>query len=197
MLTSIGVTPVSTLSVPGTTDAAIALDTLRSISKEVQAQGWWFNQDFNVSFAASNSEITVPASVLAIRPSFGTVDSTPESRQFILRDNKLWDQGSKTYTFASTVRADVIYEIEYENLPESFRRYIAIRAARVFQTKVLGDEAQGVWSERHELEAWSIVEGDEVVQNPQSSLFMRRARAVGGAYRADPVVATQGNQRQR
>lgn len=197
MLTAIGVTPVNTLDVSGLTDAAIALDTLRNISKEVQTKGWWFNQDFNVTFAASNSEIVVGPAYLSVRPTFGLVSTAGETRQFVLRNNKLWDVGNQTAVFASSVRADVIREIEFEDLPESARRYITVRAARVFQTKVLGDETQGVFTERHETEAWSILEGDDVVQSPHSTLYSRRARLMGGTFRPDPVVGGQPAQRQQ
>lgn len=187
-LTAIGVTPVNTLDVPGTTDAAIALDTLRRVSKAVQAKGWWFNQDYNVSFAASGTEVTVGPDYLAIRPSAGTLSQGPETRNFVLRNNKLWDMDNKTHIFNTSVRADVIKEIEFENLPESFRWYVTVRAARIFQTKVLGDETQGVFTEMHELEAWSAVEGDDVVMNPVSTLYLRKARLVGGSLRPDPVT---------
>lgn len=197
MLTAIGVTPVNTLDVPGTTDAAIALDTLRNISKEVQLKGWWFNQDTNVTFAASNSEITIAATHLSVRPTRGTVTQSAETRNFVLRDGKLWDLDNKTSTFASSVRADVIREIEFENLPESARRHITVRAARVFQTKVLGDETQGVFTEQHEMEAWSILEGDDVVQAPHTSIFMRRARLIGGSFRPDPASRSAGSQQRQ
>ena len=197
MLTAIGTTPVNTLNVSGLTDAAIALDTLRSISKEVQTKGWWFNQDYNVSYAASNSEIVVPSTVLTIRPTFGNYGADPELIPFVQRNNKLWNQTSNSTNFVSTVRADITKEIEFESCPESASRYITIRAARVFQTKVLGDEQQGVYTETHEQEAWLIIEGDDAVSNPQTSLFMRRARLTGGSFRPDPIRSQQPQQRQR
>ena len=197
MLTAIGTTPVNTLNVSGLTDAAIALDTLRNISKEVQTKGWWFNQDFNVSYVASNSEIIVPATILSIRPTYGTTSADPETVRFVSRDNKLWNLDTKSAVFVTTIRADTIKEIEFENLPESVRRYVTVRSARIFQTKVLGDETQGVFTETHEVEAWSILEGDDVTNNPQTSLFMRRARMMGGSFRPDPIRAQQPQQQRQ
>lgn len=197
MLTAIGTTPVNTLNVSGLTDAAIALDTLRSISKEVQTAGWWFNTDTAISLTPAGTTITIPATVLSVRPSFGNTSVPPEPINFALRDNKLWNLDTNSAVFASAVRADQVRELEFENLPESARRYVTVRAARIFQTKVLGDEAQGVFTERHEMEAWSIFEGDDAINSPATSLFMRRVRAIAAQFRPDPHQSNPPQQGRR
>lgn len=196
MLTAVGTTPVNTLSVSGLTDAAIAFDTLVAVSKEVQSKGWWFNTNIAAQYTPAANVITVPANVLSIRPTFGTYAIAPETVQFALRDNKLYNLETNA-NVAVSVRADVVKEIEFENLPESARRYITVRAARIFQTKVLGDETQGVFTERHEAEAWSNLEGDDAVGAPQSSLYMRRVRAVASQYRPDPIITQQSQGRRQ
>lgn len=188
MLTAIGTSPVSTLEVPGLSDAAIALDTLRAISKEVQTHGWWFNRSYAVSLAPASNQITVPATMLSVNPTRGTDAVPAEVTRFCTRDNKLFNMNTNSYTFAAPVKADVTYELEFENLPESVRRYVTVRAARIFQTKVLGDEQLGVFTSQNEQEAWSILEGDEGQNNPHSMMFMQRVRARARQSRPDPVT---------
>ena len=50
----------------------------------------------------------------------------------------------------------VTWFLAYEELPESARRYIAVRAARLFQTSVLGSDQLYVFTEKHEEEAYLI-----------------------------------------
>ena len=196
MLTSIGVTPVNTLNVSGLTDAAIALDTLRSTSKEVQSHGWWFNKDVAQQMVPAGGFITVPSTILSVRPSLGTYNQSAETTRFVLRDNKLWDTDLKA-NVNTTVYADVVKELEFENLPETARRAIYVRAARIFQTKVLGDEQLGVFTEAHEQEAWKALEADEGMSAPESTLFQRRVQATASALRPNPVSSNQMQGRQQ
>lgn len=196
MLAAVGTTPVNTLSVSGLTDAAIALDTLRFTSKEVQSRGWWFNQDKAVQYIPASGEIVVPDAVLSIRPTYGTYTQAPETTRFVQRDGVLWNLDTKAKVTIS-IYADIIREIEFENLPESVRRAVYVRAARVFQTQVLGDDQLGVFSEAHEAEAWVALEGDEALNNPETSLFLRRVRAVASSMIPDPVQSARGQQQAR
>ena len=47
ILASVGQAPVTTLDQTNP-DVAIAYDTLLEVSKEVQAEGWTFNQEFEI-----------------------------------------------------------------------------------------------------------------------------------------------------
>lgn len=200
LLTSVGNAPVNTLNAPGNSDIAIASDTIESISREVQTRGWWFNSTSYVSLAPANNEITVPANLIALRPSRGTNSSPPETRNFVIRAGKLYDPLTGSSAFTSAVRADAIYLLDFTDMPESARRYVTVRAARIFQTKVLGDESLGVFNEAHEQEAWQILEGDHGVSAPHADLFMQRVRRMSRLSRPDPVTSAEAggrNGRQR
>lgn len=186
MMTAIGTTPVNSLDAPGSADVAIAVDTLDSISREVQSEGWWFNTSHYESLAPSGNQITVPANVLSLRPSAGTTSNPPETRPFVVRENKLYNPLTASFSFTSAVRADIVRLLDFEDLPESARRYIAIRAARIFQEKVLGDENMGVFKDTHERDAWQTFEGDHLVSTPFSDMFLRRVRGMSRMLRPDP-----------
>jgi hypothetical protein len=47
MLTSIGESPVNTITASTTTDVSIAIQILDNVSREVQSVGWYFNTDTN------------------------------------------------------------------------------------------------------------------------------------------------------
>lgn len=198
LLTAIGTVPVNTLDAPGSSDVAIAKDTVESISREAQSKGWWFNTDYARSFSpASNSQITVPGNILTIRPSKGTTTVPAETRQFVLRDGKLFNVLTNSFNFTGTVRADVAVQLDFGDLPESARRFITVRAARVFQTKVLGDDQLGVFTAQHEMEAWQILQEDHAASTPNSDMYMQRVRRMGRLMRSDPVSTTGQQQQQQ
>lgn len=187
MLTAIGTMPVNTLEVAGLTDAAIARDTLRSIAREVQSQGWWFNSSRSVQLAPSGGVIAVPASALRVTPALPTATAAGEATQFATRNNRLINLTTNLETgWGAPVKADIVYSMVFENMPESARRYVTVRAARVFQTKVLGDEALGVFTEAHETDAWMILEGDHRQATP-STVYLDRLRTRFNGVRRPPA----------
>ena len=64
ILASVGQAPVTTLDQTNP-DVAIAYNTLLQVSREVQAEGWTFNQEYNYKFTPdTNDEILIPNNVL-------------------------------------------------------------------------------------------------------------------------------------
>ena len=55
ILASVGQAPVTTLDQTNP-DVAIAYDTLLQVSKEVQAEGWTFNQEFEYEIVTDNNK---------------------------------------------------------------------------------------------------------------------------------------------
>lgn len=192
MLTAIGTMPVNTLEVAGLTDAAIARDTLRSITRELQSSGWWFNSSRNVTLNPAAGVIAVPNGALRVTPALSTATTVGESTQFVTRNNRLLNAVTNSdTTWSAAVRADIVYSMTFENMPESARRYAAVRAARVFQTKVLGNETLGVFTEAHESDAWMILEGDHRVSSP-SSVYLDRIRTRFSGVRRPPASYRNG-----
>ena len=64
ILASVGQAPVTTLDQTNP-DVAIAYDTLLQVSREVQAEGWTFNKDFDVKVTPDSDDyIKIPNNVL-------------------------------------------------------------------------------------------------------------------------------------
>lgn len=197
LLTAVGTTPVNTLTTSGLTDAAIAQDVIGSVSREVQSRGWWFNTVRSMQLTPAGSNIAVPANMLQVTPALPTSANPGETMHFVQREGKLYDLIGNSYTFASSVRVDAVMLFDFEQIPESVRRYITIRAARIFQTKVLGDGQLGVYTTEHEMEAWQIIDGNHAASGP-SSLYLDRVRNRSQALRqSQNPISLQQQQSQR
>lgn len=150
MLSVIGESPVNSLDSTGLSDVAIAKNILKEVSLEVQDDGWTFNQEDNVTLPLdSDGFVTVPPNALRVeRMSDDT--STP---QFTVRGSRLYDRDNHTYTFKAAPRCQITYFLDYMELPQAARFYIAIRAARKFQKRNVSSGLLEKFSEQDELDA--------------------------------------------
>ena len=161
MLTTIGEQPVSSLdNLAGLQDASIARQILSNISRTVQSKGWVFNLDLQVTYSPnSNGEIILGSNVIRIDTTSKVRSST---KDIIERGGKLYDRENNTSVFTDDVKVDRVIVLNFEDLPESARRYIATRSARVFHDRVVGsgelhrfftEDEQMAWSELLEYES--------------------------------------------
>lgn len=133
MLSAIGETPVNSLT-SGLVEAELAETILGQVSRSVQTQGWSFNRDIGVELPANNNgEVPLPNNVLS-------ADSINvyNSRNLIQRGQKFWDRKELTYIINESVKADLVYELTFTDLPPIARSYITVRAARIFQDRIVG-----------------------------------------------------------
>lgn len=133
LLSTIGEPPINTLTGDGSPSVSASRSILGEISRAVQAQGWNFNREYDVPFNPDvNGEIAVPSDVLGIE----VKNAKYGIRDVIRRGAKLYDRGNRTFVFTMPLWADVIYLRDFEELTESARYYIAIRAARTLSNRV-------------------------------------------------------------
>jgi hypothetical protein len=69
----------------------------------------------------------------------------------------MYDRVKNTYAIGTAVQVDMVVLLEFEEMPETARRYVAIKAARVLQDRVLGSEALHSYNSQDEMMAWSNV----------------------------------------
>jgi len=139
MLSGIGQAPVVSLDVANP-EIAIAVDILEQVDREVQGEGWHFNTEVAYPFMASNAgTIIVSTNVLQLSDN---KFANKQKYQTVLRDGKLYDKIKHTYTFTAgeTVKCDVVWKFDFEDLPQVFQDYISQRATRVFAGRVLGSQ---------------------------------------------------------
>ena len=152
MLSAIGEAPVTALNL-GLVEADIAETILESVSKEVQSQGYSFNRQLSVVFNPdSNNNIILPADILR-------ADSTQKTGNLDLvqRGLKMFDRVNNTYTITGTVYLDIVTQLDFLALPEVVKRYITIRAGRIFLDRVVGSATLHGFSEKDEARALSEI----------------------------------------
>lgn len=158
MLRAIGESPVSTLVGDVGVDVVTAKQTLATIMKSVQTEGWQFNTEYGYPLQRDgNNEITVPgnaASVDVVKGYYG--DNDP-----VLRGTKLYDRKNHTYTFDADLKATIIFLLPFEEMPESARHYIAYRATRKFQDDMVGSNDLNRYNARDEMTARIVFENDQ------------------------------------
>jgi hypothetical protein len=152
MLGTIGESPINSLdAATGVVDAVTARAILSEVSVQVQEEGWHFNTEYEFVLTPSldSKEISVPANAIE-------VDASAYDRNDIdvaIRGNRLYDRKNKTFQFQQDIKADLTILLEFNELPQAARHYITIRAARVFQQRVIGSDTLGSFSEKDEARA--------------------------------------------
>ncbi len=195
-----GEPPINSLTGPQGSDATIARNILTEASREVQNHGWNFNTLYNQTLSPNDSnEIVLADEVLRVdndptsgsnNDSISTLGSSLESREVIQRGDKLFDKTNNTFTFNESIRLTVVYLYTFEELPEPARRYITIRAARMFQDRMVGSQLHSSFVRADEANALANLkefEGDTADRTifDNSDVFNtinRRGGLRGGGY---------------
>lgn len=183
MLATIGETPVSTLVVSGLTDVSIAKTTLAEQNRAVQKRGWDFNTDRDYQLALDlDSKIEVPPNALQI-------DAEDKSRDVVYRGGFMYDRDKNQFTFDNALKFKIIRYFSFEDLPEAARYYIAIRAARIFQKRILGDDTVDVFTAEQEVDAKIDLEDADsetadrnMMNDPELHSFVRAGRDPRSAH---------------
>lgn len=133
MLGHIGESPVNSISDTNALpiSAATAISVLDEVSRAVQAEGWHFNTELKVTLSpAGDGTITLDEDVLEV-----DTTSNPDIAQ---RGLSLFDRSSNTSVFTSDLEVNLTRLLDWTSLPEAARRYITLRASRVFQGRLVG-----------------------------------------------------------
>lgn len=149
MLSTIGETPINSIeSVSGFADAIIAKQILDEIGVAVQEHGWHFNTEIQYVLTP-----TYPAKEIIIPDNCIEVDTEDQSIDVAMRGNRLYDKINHTYQFEEPLTCNLIVLLEFEEVPQAARHYITVRAARVFQQRVVGSQLLGAFTEKDEMRA--------------------------------------------
>lgn len=165
MLPIIGETPVNSLADDQVADVALARATLAEVNREVQASGWHFNREYEVPFARNiDGEIPIPSNVAR----FDVPASNPKN--IIQRGTRAYNKTDRTYVFTETLKATVVYFLPFNEIPESARYYITIRAARKFAARTDADQLVNNFTSKDEADARAMFL-DENEENADSTIF--------------------------
>lgn len=154
MLGTISVAPVSSIEDSGSLNVSVAKQMLFDTSREVQTYQYYFNTDSDYPLKRNtDNEIPLPENTLYVAPNrdYWALKATP-------RGQKLYNGKDHNYKFDKDLKGDVTFFLKWAELPQAAKQYIAIKAARKFQLRMLPDDYTSKFSQQEELEARAQLE---------------------------------------
>ncbi len=154
MLSAIGEAPVNSISGTNNVDVSVAKNILDETSLSIQSEGWNFNTEYNVTYTKdTDNKIPLPSNAVQ-----ADSNSQYRDRNVVIRNGYLYDLDNHSDVFTSSVvtpTVDVVLIQQFEHLPEYARRYIAIKAARRFAARFIGDAGLAELMQVDEQEAYN------------------------------------------
>ena len=155
MLAAIGEAPVNSLTGQVPVDVRIAQSTLIEVNKRIQSEGWSFNTEIDVTLVRNQTtkQIELSTDILRIDANIHqhpTIDP-------IQRGLKLYDRLNNRYEFEEDLICTVVYFRSFIELTEPARRYINIKAARIFVDRLVSDDGLRTYTEQDETRARAIL----------------------------------------
>ena len=143
ILMSVGESPVNTLTVQSP-EVAIAQKTLRQVCREIQAEGWSYNTENEYPIDLdTNNQCIVPNNVLQMDLNIyqhgKDYDVVRRSDNGVM---KVYNKKNHTFTFenCSKLYFDIIWMLDFEDLPQAFKDYITIRASRIASNRMVNSQ---------------------------------------------------------
>ena len=143
ILMSVGETPVNTLTVQSP-EVAIAQKTLRQVCREIQAEGWSYNTENQYPIDLdTNNQCIIPNNVLQL--DLNIFEHGKDYDVVRRSDNgvmKVYDKKNHTFTFenCSKLYFDIIWMLDFEDLPQAFKDYITTRASRIASNRMVNSQ---------------------------------------------------------
>jgi hypothetical protein len=166
-------------------DAQMASDIIDETSRSVQGHGWHWNREKHTLSPNVANQIMLPANTLRI-------DSVDDSRSVdvVQRGTKLFNVGTASFTFDKEIRVEVYVQLTFEDLPFAAKQFIAMRAARILQQRLLGAESLFKFTTQDEQRAWitlmqeecEVADGNMIHDSWSTSSIVNRSYFSRGAY---------------
>jgi hypothetical protein len=212
MLSAVGEAPITDYENSTREDVRLAVALLRENTVEVQSHGWRFNREFGYALPASDTLdlgaetvlniFTPPERLLSF---YLTKNSTQSNIDTVLRPPRdyegaplvFYDRALNRDGFADrdVLYLDTVWAFDFDDLPETAKRFITIRAARNFVEQHIGaTELVGftIDDEIRALTALEKAEGEEDDYNIFDSADVARVygrRRLGASGVNDPRIS--------
>jgi len=151
MLGVIGESPVNTLGGSSRPVSVVtAENVLDEVNKAVQGIGWHFNTEHEYAFTKdADGKITLADNVLK-------VDAAADKHtdlDLVQRGSQLYDRKEHTDVFTEDLELTVTFLLDFTDIPEQFRNYVTLKAARIFASRFMGSQEIMGFTLRDEIEA--------------------------------------------
>lgn len=103
-----------------------ALARLNKVNEQIQAIGWWFNEEIlNLSPAVNDNFVYVPNDVISLQ--------TPKA-EYVQRGNRLYNRTTGSFTFTESVKCVIRRLVPYADLPLVAAQHIGALTVLEFQS---------------------------------------------------------------
>lgn len=138
ILSTIGEAPLNTLSGSLPVDGTIAKNVLSEVAREVQSEGFHFNTHYKVTLSR-DTDNKIPLATNVVRVELDPNRESKSNYDIVQRDGFLYNLAKNTEVFDKNFEnVKVIYLLPFAEIPEQAKRYITIRASRIFHDRTLG-----------------------------------------------------------
>lgn len=151
MIGVIGESPINSISGSSLPVSVVtALNVLDEVSREVQSEGWHYNTEHEYPLVRDTSnKFNLPSNTLKIDVPIDKYNDI----DIVQRGSTLYDRKNHTDVFSEDLDVSIAFELTFEELPQQFRNYITIRAARKFANRFLGSPEIESFTLRDEINA--------------------------------------------
>lgn len=133
ILSSVGSDPVNSLDDEADVDMANAKNLLEQTSRNIQRKGWDFNTyTYTMKPDVYTKKILWDNRIIKFKSRDGNT--------YAKRGNYVYDMTNQTFEFENDIVLTAILALDFEDLPDCFKNYIAARAAIDFQARYFGDQ---------------------------------------------------------
>ena len=144
---------------------AMAANVIDEVTNSLQAEGWTFNTERGYPFTPDgNGHIVIPENVLQIDAGYFSNNDT------VQRQGKLYNKRTHSYKFDEKQELDVVWLIEFDDMPDAFKNYVAMRAANLYAGRAVGSAEAVKFGEREEFAARAAMLEYETQQGDYSML---------------------------
>lgn len=138
-------------------DAQMAASLIDETSMTVQSMGWHWNRELHSLSPDTNGEIVLPANTARVDTVNGSLPT-----DVVQRGLRLFDVKNNTFQFTSPLELELYVVLEYEDLPLLAKQYVALRAARILQQRLLGSDTLYKYAQADEQAAWIALQADHL-----------------------------------
>lgn len=149
MLSAVGEPPVNALTTQRA-DSLIAQTILEEVCREVLTYGWHFNSEDKIVLSpeSGTNYIYVSDSVVRI-----DMDVAYQNYDVVIRGNRLYNRVTNSYEFFEPITVQRVILMDFDEMPETAKRYVTIRAARIFQDRMVGANTLHAFTAQDEVSA--------------------------------------------
>lgn len=148
-----GLPRVNTLS--DDSEVVTIRDLLYETSLAHQTKGWYWNTITTTIQPDVNGEIVLPSNTIRADP------TSVLENHLVQRGLRLYDPQRMTKNIGKPVSVTIVQHLDFDEVPEVFRRYITVRSGQLFQQEFVGSPQLDAFNQGLVEEAWNDMQADD------------------------------------